>query len=192
MDRARRAVFATLVFIPLLTAQSDPGFQQIPGNLKQVSDGAVWGVNGYDEIFAWDSQTSSWTEIPGSLSQIAVGSSSSVWGINAAGAVYRWSGSEWFSGGWDPIILQSQTPGTFTQIAPTADGVAWVIDNAHNMYYIPSQSNLFINEQPGYNAVSAGSDGLAWTITTSGNSKKIGPATLTPFNQTPSQSRPMP
>lgn len=153
MGVARHVILVGLLFAPLLAAQSQPAFQQIPGNLKQISvgaDGTVWGVNGDDQIFAWDAQASSWNYIPGSLSQISVGSASSVWGINAAGEAYKWSGSEWFSGGWDPVLTNGPTTAKLIQISAAADGIAWAIDNANHLDYVTPLAALFLNEDGGF------------------------------------------
>jgi virginiamycin B lyase len=126
---------AGLLFASLLPAQTG-FFQQIPGNLSQISvgaDGTVWGVNAGDQIYTWDAQTSSWVNIPGSLAQIAVGSSSAVWGLNAQGQIYRWNGSGWVE---PPVQLVpfGTKLGTLAQIAVGADGQVWAIDKrAHSL-----------------------------------------------------------
>ncbi len=63
----------------------------VPGSLKQISVGGagdVWGLNYLQNIYHYNAQTSSWTQVSGQLSQIAVGNSGAVYGLNAAGSIY--------------------------------------------------------------------------------------------------------
>jgi len=58
-----------------------------------VNGGQVWGLNKSQEIYKWTG--TSWTQIPGALVSIAVGSDGQVWGLNAGQEIYQWNGTNW-------------------------------------------------------------------------------------------------
>jgi hypothetical protein len=57
-----------------------------------------------------------WTQIAGQGTRIAAGGNGQIWHLNAAGNIYKWTGSGW-----------QQMPGLARDIGAGADGTAWVI-----------------------------------------------------------------
>jgi virginiamycin B lyase len=181
MGRIRHIVLGVLICGSLFSAQSGSGFQQISGNLSQISvgfDGTVWGVNARGQIYSWNAQTSSWVQIPGSLKQVAVGSATAVWGVNADGQVYRWSGSEWFAT-WDLIPVPGLLTGHFAQIAVGADGDAWAIDSGRHAYHYDTRYRTWepVTGET-FASLSAGNDGAVWAVTTQGAVEQFDPTVL--------------
>lgn len=74
---AASAVTCTLVSGPALT--------QIAIGTTQV-----WGLDASGNVYQYDHTTKAFNQIPGNLSQIAVGEGKAVWGINSAGDVYQY------------------------------------------------------------------------------------------------------
>jgi hypothetical protein len=105
-----------------------PGF---PGSPKQISaghDGWTWGVNSSGAIYRYVGGTQIWQQVPGLLSQVAVGNASHIWGLNLFNGnhlIYRWNGS-----GWDLI------PGALDQISVGGDGTVWGVYNNKIYRYV--------------------------------------------------------
>jgi len=60
-----------------------------------------------------------WTQVPGALRYVAVGSATNIWGVNASDNIFRWNGSGWV-----------QVPGALRFIAAAADGTVWGVNGA--------------------------------------------------------------
>jgi Tectonin domain/FG-GAP repeat len=137
-------------------------FAYVPGWLSQLSvgaDGAVWGINGFGQIYSYDFATASWMNIPGALTQIAVGSSTAIWGIDAQHYIYQWdsANSKW-----------NQIPGSLVQIAVGADGDVWGLNQDSSIYHYDPQTGFF-DEVTGYLAqISVGSAAAVYGLTTDG------------------------
>ncbi len=60
--------------------------------LTQIAVGTtqVWGLDADGNVYQYDHSTKAFNQIPGNLSQIAVGEGKVVWGINSAGDVYQY------------------------------------------------------------------------------------------------------
>jgi hypothetical protein len=67
------------------TLVSGPALTQIA-----VGTAQVWGLDAEGNIYQYDHATKVFNQIPGNLSQIAVGKGQAVWGINSAGDVYQY------------------------------------------------------------------------------------------------------
>jgi hypothetical protein len=81
----------------------------------------IWEVDANQMIYYWNG-AAGWTQVPGSLLSIAVGSGQ-VWGINSLQKIYRWNGTGWM-----------QIPGSLVRIAVGDDGQVWGINGLHNIY----------------------------------------------------------
>lgn len=82
-------------------------------------DGTLWGLDGYDFLWAYDAQTQTWSTANRSimLKQLAVASSNAIWAIDWSNNVYRWDSSS------NSLV---QMPGVLLiQISVGADGDAW-------------------------------------------------------------------
>jgi hypothetical protein len=79
----------------------------------------VWGINALQQIYRWNG--TGWTEIPGSLTSIAVGGGQ-VWGINALQQIYQWNGTGW-----------TLMPGSLASIA-VGGGEVWGINGLRQIY----------------------------------------------------------
>jgi Tectonin domain len=123
--------FAICLMLICLTAAVVPAsaqhFKEITGTpLSQIAVGRkeVWGLYN-SRVYRFKSNTESFDQIPGALTQIAVGGgtllqSDEVWGINASGEIYR------FDFTTKTLV---QVPGALTQIA--VGGAAGYGDNCH-------------------------------------------------------------
>ena len=142
--------------------RSSDVFSPIAGSLTQVAvgaDGSVWGINEFEQIYTWNSSTSSWTNIPGSLAQIAVGSSGAVWGINYQQHIYEWDSahSQW-----------RQVPGLLKQIAVGADGDAWGLDGESAIWHYDAQTGYFTELQGALTQIAVGSAGTVYGLDVNG------------------------
>jgi Tectonin domain len=100
-------------------------WRQVPGALKWVSagqNGAVWGVNGSDDIFRYLGNDQ-WQQIAGKLKQISVGNASQVWGVNANDDIFRRSGNSW-----------QQIPGKLKNVSVAPDGTVWGCNAADDIF----------------------------------------------------------
>jgi hypothetical protein len=107
-------------------------------------------------------------EVPGSLTQITVGSDGTVWGINSSNQTF------WFN----PQTQNWQrTPGLLTQIAVGANGFVWGLDAAGDIYrYDPNSQNW--DPIPGnLSQIAVGCDGDVWGINSSSQIYHFNPAT---------------
>jgi hypothetical protein len=100
-----------------------------------------------------------WQQVPGSLSQVSVGSDGTVWGINSAGQIYM----------FNPLMQTwVQAPGLLTQIAVGSSGVIWGLNAAGQIFrYDPASQSW--DQIPGIlSQIAVGSDGDVWGVNTSG------------------------
>lgn len=79
----------------------------------------VWGLNRSHQLWRWLGGTT-WEQIPGALTQVAVSGSGDVWGVNATQPtsqvnIYRWDGGEW----------KSPANGMLSSIGVGSDGSVW-------------------------------------------------------------------
>ena len=124
--------------------------------LQQVSvgaDGTPWAINSAGQIFMYNGETGTWTQVAGSLTHIAVGGNGAVWGVNAAGSVFHWNAA---AHTWELM------PGNLSQIAVGAEGDVWGLNGSDEIYHFDaaSQSWTWI---PGELAqISVGFDGAVW------------------------------
>jgi len=110
-------------------------FKQVPGKLIQIavdnrpglSTPAVWGIDAAQNIFFYNG--TQFVQIPGQLTQIAVGGAGTeVWGINAGQQIFRYNfDSETFV----------QVPGSLEMISvggPVGNVGVWGLDAANNVF----------------------------------------------------------
>jgi hypothetical protein len=114
---------------------------------------AVWGVNDQNEVLRYNPYQSAFERVPGTLTQLSIGSDGEVWGIDPTGNVLRWTGSEW-----------KAHDGNLRQISVRNLKEAWGV-NAENDLLRWNQSSW---EPTGFktNVVSAGIDGTVWGLAT--------------------------
>ena len=65
----------------------------------------------------------SWTQMPGSLAQVSVGSATQMWGVQANQQIWRWNGSGW-----------TQIPGYLVCVSVGSDATVWGV-NANQQIY---------------------------------------------------------
>lgn len=140
---------------PMRTLNS---WHEIPGQLVQLaaaSDGNVWGINMFGQIYAFDSLKQQWTSIPGKLAQIAVARDGAVWGINPEGSVYRY---DYATLNWDLM------PGALTQVLPADNGDVWGINAQGSVYRFDAAAGDWITVAASFAQLSVGADGASWSI----------------------------
>ncbi len=123
-------------------------------------DGSVWVVNTAGQIYV--RQGGRWNgPLPGGAIDIAVGTQGDVWivGNNQVGnggdfGAYRWNGQNWENLG-----------GAGVRIACSADGSAWLLNSAGEVYVC--QSTGWTGPLPGLGIdIAAGGDGSLWMLGT--------------------------
>jgi hypothetical protein len=57
--------------------------------------------------------TTAWSQVPGAAKRVAAGGPNQAWAVNAAGNIYRWTGTTW-----------QQVQGWASDIAVEANGTA--------------------------------------------------------------------
>ena len=116
-----------------------------PTRLTQVSaslDGTVIGINISSDIFQYVGGYE-WVQIPGTLSQISVGSRANIWGLGPYGNLYSYTNSE-----WTPVDNN-----IYRSIAATADGTLWAVDTNGNLGKYLYNSNNFTIVYPKTNLI---------------------------------------
>lgn len=73
--------------------------------LAQSASFQAWGVNSAGQIWQWTGN-GPWKNIPGSLTDVSIGSDGSVWGVNAGGTVFRRTGDTWSVVEGAPALVQ--------------------------------------------------------------------------------------
>jgi virginiamycin B lyase len=96
-----------------------------------------------------------WQQVPGLLTQIAVGSAGSVWGINSAGQVFTFNT---VTQNWSLI------PGQLGQIAVASDGAVWGINSAQEIYRFDPQIQSWDHIPGLLTQIAVGSAGVVWGI----------------------------
>jgi hypothetical protein len=83
-------VFANNPGAQALTELTQAGQTFLGGSLIQVQAGGdgVWGIGSSQQIFRLQPFTSNFTQIPGALVSISVGSGGGVWGLDSSGKAY--------------------------------------------------------------------------------------------------------
>lgn len=151
---------------------------EVNGSLSQVSvgaDGAAWGVDSAGVIFAYDSETQDWQQVPGSLTQISVGASGDVWGLNVFGSIYQYDSS---SQSWIYI------PGNLAHISVGADGDVWGLNSAGQIYRFDSVTQAWDHISGTLSQIAVGYDGAVWGINSAQAIYRFNPGTQT-FQGTP-------
>lgn len=75
-----------------------------------------------------------WTEVPGALAQVSVGSATRIWGVNKAGKIYQWTG-----GGW------AEVPGGLSNVSAAGDGTLWGVSSGGGVYYYVPPAALIVS-----------------------------------------------
>jgi uncharacterized protein YkwD len=92
-----------------------------------VADGTVWALN---QGNIWSYSGSGWSQVPGGLTQVSIGSATNVWGVNSALPewLWQWNGSQW---------AQIAAPSTFTPIQVSAgeDGTVYALDQRSYIFH---------------------------------------------------------
>lgn len=115
----------------------------VAGTTKRVSvakDGTVFALNKAGKVFRYTANPSDpWMTLPGTFTQISVGSASRVWGVGADGNVYWWNG----------IVWSLVAGGTMLAVAVDEDGTVWGLtratEGANVAYYVPPASLVLYN-----------------------------------------------
>jgi hypothetical protein len=96
-----------------------------------------------------------WQQVPGLLTQIALGSAGSVWGINSAGQIFNFNtGTQTWN----------QIPGQLAQIAVASDGAVWGINASQQVFRFNPQTQGW-DQIPGtFAQIAVGSAGVVWAI----------------------------
>lgn len=108
--------------------------------------GAVWPFVRSSDVFS---------QIPGSLTQVAVGADGSVWGINEFGQIYTWDSN---GAAWKNI------PGSLSQIAVGSSGAVWGINYQQHIYHWDSTHSKWVQFPGQLTQIGVGADGDVWGL----------------------------
>jgi len=139
---------------------------QVPGGLTNISaamDGTVWGVSANGEVFSYGA--GSWTQMAGTLAQVAVGSAQLVFGLDGAGNVTQFGSDAW-----------NALPGpgaAVTDLAASCDGPLWATDASGNLYLYTGGNPPWFTCGTGFKQVSGGSSADVWGIDESGQATAL-------------------
>ncbi len=108
-------------------AMQGASYSQIPGSASFAaasSDGSLWVLSdlpaGPDKyIWHYSTTNSTWTNVPGLATRLAIAPTGTLYAINSGGGIYMWSGSAWTAIG-----------GGASDITVDYDGSLFVISNA--------------------------------------------------------------
>ncbi len=142
-------------------------WHQIPGQLMQLSaasDGNVWGLNMFGQIYTFDPRLQQWLSIPGTLAQITVARNGVVWGVNPEGSVYRY---DYANSDWDRM------PGTMAQVNAADNGDVWAVDARGTAYQFNASSQSWVEMAIGVRQLSVGADGTVWAIDVQGSVQRF-------------------
>ena len=87
-------------------------------------DGSLWALDNDHRVWKFKGQGPTfWLEMPGKMTEIAVGSAKVVYALDQPGTIYRWNGTL-----WDVL------PGNLAQISAASDGTVWGTDGEGRIY----------------------------------------------------------
>jgi len=135
-----------------------------------VTNPAPGGGTSNSLTFTVNSPGPTWQQVPGSLSQISVGSDGTVWGLNSAGQPYMFNSQ---------TQTWQQAPGLLTQVTVASNGVVWGLNAAGQIYrYDPSSQGW--DQIPGIlSQFAVGSDGDLWGMNSSSQTYHFNASTQT-------------
>jgi hypothetical protein len=111
--------------------------------------------NAFVAKFSWtiNSPGLAWKQVPGSLSQLSVGSDGTVWGLDSAGQPYMFN---------PQTQTWQQAPGLLTQITAASSGVVWGLNAAGQIYRYDPSSQSWDQIAGILSQLAVGSDGDVW------------------------------
>jgi len=127
--------------------------------LTQVVTGGgdVWGINSAQQVFHFDFGTQSFGQVPGSLTQIAVGVND-VWGIiDSSNAIFRYDAR---TDNFNFVVAGA------AQVAAGGDGV-WAISVDDGINRFDSSPEIFVEVTGSLRSISVGSGAGVWGINSS-------------------------
>jgi hypothetical protein len=149
-------------------------FWQVPGSLGQIAVSAgytschpyeVWGINSSSQIFRYNFCTLKFEQIPGFLTQIAVGGGD-IWGVNKSSQIFRFNFQ---------TLTFKQLPGSLAQVSVGVDGV-WGINAAGQVYQFNPSTQRFLQLQGFLFQIASGGNGV-WGLNTRGLIYRFEPST---------------
>lgn len=142
-------------------------WNQIPGTLSSIAfggNGAVWGINGAQEIFTLQNAPmcgfQTLTSVSGSANQISVGADGSVWALSGTTV-------ETFNPTSQSLEAVSGAP-ALAQISLGASGKIWGLDASGNIYQWDASSATFTNVPGQLTFIQAAANGSVWGINAAG------------------------
>ncbi len=133
------------------------------------------GLNSQGQIYVYGvgDDDNSWSEIPGSLSRIAVGSYANAWGFNSEGTIYRLNSSTLGlcasgicpANSWD-LVAADLNPAV---ISAGFDQAAWIVDRSGNVWRYDSHSQSFVQAGTGMSSIAVGADAAVWALDSAGH-----------------------
>ena len=118
-------------------------------------------------IIATPAKAQTWVQVPGTLSQISVGDSTTILGVNSADDVSQYNNA----GGWTKL------PGLLTQVAVGTDGAVWGINSSGQTYQYQSSTGTWTNIPGTLTSIYVGGKDLVWGLNASGYIYRFDPAT---------------
>jgi virginiamycin B lyase len=115
-------------------------------------------------IIAAPANAQTWIQVPGTLTQISVGNSTTIWGVNSSNSIYDYNGATW-----------TQVPGLLTQVAVGSDGTVWGINAYQQVYQYQSLTNSWTNIPGSLTSISVGGKDMVWGLNSSGSVYRFDP-----------------
>lgn len=174
-------VFAMTADGTLFGENLGPLYELLPGSqtwteastssavLQQLAAGTktLWGLDLFGDIYRWDAASETFVQIPGALSDIAVGIDDDAWGVNAQGMIFHFDQA---SQSWTWI------PGELSQIAVGSDGAVWGLNRYDQIFRFNAGTGFFEYVPGALNSIVVGADGGVWGVSSSWNAHHFNPA----------------
>jgi hypothetical protein len=100
--------------------------------------------------------TTGWTAMTGAAVDIGVGANGTVWVTNAAGNIYRWTGSAW-----------TQIAGTASRVSVDPQGNAWVVNSTGGINLW--SGSAWVQKTGSLSDIGVGANGTVWGVNSAGN-----------------------
>ena len=165
--KMKRLLVITLLSVWVITLSAQ--WQQIGGQARDIgvgANGTPWVVGwvssggGNYPLAKWNGNFWETVAMPGGAVRIDVGPNGNPWVVNAAGLIYRYSGSSW-----------GQIGGQAHDVGIGADGTVWVVGwtNVAGGYNIAKWNGSFWVDVPGGAVrIDVAPDGRAWIVNDAG------------------------
>jgi len=82
--------------VPTLRATHPPamdagGVEQLLSKIVVGSNESVYGLNSAGNVFQYNVTSKTWTQLPGTLAQLAVAADGTLWGLSSSGEIWYYT-----------------------------------------------------------------------------------------------------